>query len=398
MKRMRIGIIGAGLTGATIARLAANDGHFVDVYEKRHHIGGNCYDIDEFDSFTHKYGPHLFHTSDQRVVEFLSQFSEFKPYFHKVNAWVDGGFIPLPFSLASLLITHPQFLANRLIEKLVDRYGFGSQASIHSLLSDQEPELRELGGYIYKSIFYGYSVKQWGVSDPMDLDKGVLDRIPIRINFNTDYFTDKYQMLPVLGYTVMLKNILSHPNITCSLDHPVNGLSLARSAVDDNLQIEGEKYDHVFYCGMPDHLIEGNIRSLPYRSLEFKQSIVQLVDGIMLSPSLQMNYPCNFAFTRVSDYSFIGKALGRNPVKSKLIEEYPGTYQQNAQQFGDPYYPVFIKDARDLYSTYRSKLRLIQAHITVCGRLGDYKYYDMDDAIIAAFGKYQRFTDGSYDN
>ena len=390
---MQLAIVGAGLTGATIARLAAEDGNSVDVFEKRSHLGGNCFDIFELNSYTHVFGPHLFHTSDKRVVDFLSKFTDFTPYFHKVSAWVNGGFIPLPFSLNSLTLTHPPVLVDRLIAKLTDQFGFNSQVSIYRLLNDIDDELKELGRFIYKNIFEGYSIKQWGIDDPLELDKGVLDRIPVRINYNTDYFVDRFQMLPTKGYSEMIKSIFSHPKINITLNHSIDPQEIAHSAARKSPQVSSKHYSHIFYCGMLDQLFQYKHSQLPYRSLNFKDRTVPVDEACKQRPSMVTNYPCNFDFTRITDYSFIGKALGLAPSMSRIYEEYPSAYQEGSPQYGFPYYPLFTKHAREIHKAYMHDLLTIKEEVTVCGRLGDYKYYDMDDAIIAAFAKYQRFID-----
>jgi len=394
---MKLAVVGAGLTGATIARLAAENGHSVDVFEKRSHLGGNCYDMFELNSYTHIYGPHLFHTSDKRVVNFLGKFTDFTTYFHKVSAWVNGGFIPLPFSLSSLTLTHPPVLSNRLIEKLIDQFGFNSQVSIHSLLNHTDDELCQLGTFIYKNIFAGYSIKQWGIDDPLELDKGVLDRIPVRINYSTDYFNDTYQMLPTKGYSEMIKSIFSHPNINITLNHSVDPHEIVHTAVRKSPCVSSRLYSHIFYCGMLDQLFEYQHSQLPYRSLNFKDRIVPVDEACKQRPNMVCNYPCNFDFTRITDYSFIGKALSLGPTMARIYEEYPSAYQEGSSKYGIPYYPLFTKHARQTHKAYMHDLLSIHEEVTVCGRLGDYKYYDMDDAIIAAFGKYQRFAEMQID-
>lgn len=382
MKKI-IAIIGSGLTGATIARSFAEKGFKVEVYEKRKHIGGNCFDKKDLNSFTHKYGPHLFHTSNEKVMKFLKRFSEFVPYCHKVHAYIDGQFVPIPFSLKSLEITHPNYLCTRLAQKLLNEYGFGSQVSIFKLLDSSDIDLKNLGQYVYEKVFLGYSSKQWGVKNPLDLDKGVLNRIPFRTNKDTNYFTDKYQFLPKNGYTNLIKNILRHENINVKLNNNISLNIKEISTSSRKIKIKGKDYVHVFFTGMIDELFGYSKGELEYRSLLFKES--EAIHSSTQRPSLQLNYPNNYEFTRIIDYSYISKSLGNKPGRARLVTEYPGKFERKSTSFNEAFYPLFTSKARNKYNLYRDELKVISKVITVCGRLGTYRYLDMDDAISAAF-------------
>ena len=387
-----VAVIGAGMTGSIIARFLADRGISVDLYERRSHIGGNCYDQHELNSYTHRYGPHLFHTSDIRVVEFLRRFTDFRPYFHKVTAVIDGTPLPIPFSLHTLQLTHPNYLAARLAEKLVDTYGFGSSTSIFSLLNSSDNDLRGLGSYIYSSVFLGYSQKQWGLEDPLQLDKGVLNRIPVRINYDTNYFTDRFQMIPAQGYTKMFSNILDHPNISLSLSHSIdlNIQSVQSSRTD--VQIATARYSHVFYCGMIDQFCNYIFGPLAYRSLNFEEVTTCLDHATR--PTFSTNYPSHFQFTRVSDYSHLSPVFGfAYDEHSKIIYEYPGDYSPTSEYFSEAYYPLFTNEARSLYRRYEEYVKPCGSLVTICGRLGHYKYYDMDDACVAALSIAKRYLD-----
>ena len=377
----KIAIIGAGITGSVIARCAADIGINVDIFEKRNHLAGNCYDIEEFNSFTHKYGPHLFHTGNKKVVDFIKRFSQFVPYIHKVHAFVDGQFIPIPYNLKSLEFTHPSYLAKRISQKLIDEFGFGNQVSIYKLLDSADLDIKNLGNFVYKKIFFGYSSKQWGVKDPLSINKNVLDRVPVRINRNTNYFLDQYQFLPKNGYTNMLKNIINSENINIKVGNnltlPIDKLSTTNTQIE----INGKKYDHLFYTGKVDELFSYCQGKLEYRSLNFVEDEFSFSSK---RPSLALNYPENFDFTRIVDYSFIGIALGRNVDKSRIVTEYPGRYDENNPNFNEAFYPLFTKEAQEKYKLYEKLANTLSNTLTVCGRLGRYKYFDMDDAIGAA--------------
>lgn len=381
-KSKSILVIGAGITGAVLARAAADGGHQVLVADQREHIGGNCYDKPELDSFTHCYGPHLFHTSDKRVVDYLSRFTKFIPYFHKVRAYIDGGLVPIPFSLSSLSFTHPEYLVRRISQKLIAQYGFGSSTTIYALLDSPDRDLCQLGQFIYEKVFKGYSQKQWGIEDPLELDKAVLNRIPVRVSMDCNYFTDTFQFLPENGYSNMISNMLSSPGITLKTSKKVVFSVKSLLLEDGRVIVEDQPYDHVFYTGTLDEFCDYSLGSLPYRSLHFELSEADV--NLNDRPSLVSNYPCNFNFTRICDYSHIARSLGKSPRHSRIATEYPGVYDQNSQDFKIPYYPLFTQEARANHAAYKAYLSSLTIPVTVCGRLGHYRYYDMDDAIIAA--------------
>lgn len=386
MKKI-IGVIGAGITGAVISRIAAELNWEVDVYEKRPHVGGNCYDKKEFGSFTHQYGPHLFHTSNKKVVDFLSQFCEFTPYFHKVNAHIDGDYVPIPFCLSSLFRTHPYHYAKKISEKLIENFGYGSQTTIYALLNSNDIDLRSLGEFIYKKVFEGYSKKQWGIKDPMELDKSVLNRIPVRVNNNTDYFVDKYQYLPKHGYTQLIGNILNHEsiNVICNKNIEINHEMFAEEKSPS--EINNKTYKHIFYCGMIDQFFNFSDGQLSYRSLSFKKDILPI--NKLCRPSLVTNYPSNFDFTRISDFSYIAENSGSAVKEGVVFTEFSGEYDKDSEKFNEPFYPFFTESSKIDYERYNSKLSDL-FNISFCGRLAKYKYFDMDDAVAAAFGEIKR--------
>jgi len=378
------------MTGCVISRILADQGFDVEVFERRDHVGGNCHDRCELNSYTHQYGPHLFHTSDRRVVDFLKNYSDFTPYFHKVTAIIDGAPLPVPFSLRTLQLTHPHSLAIRLSEKLIEAFGFGSQTTIYALLNSLDSDLKELGGYIYQSIFLGYSQKQWGVDDPLLLDKGVLNRVPVRISNNTNYFDDTYQMMPTYGYTQLFKNMLDHPRIALRLNKSIELTDVSIDCSASQMLIDASQYAHLFYCGMIDQFCDYTYGRLPYRSLHFESK--KVATNHADRPTLQTNYPSNFDFTRIADYSHLSSVLGlKGHQESMVITEYPGEYDPSSLNFSQAFYPLFTSSARTLYLRYEEHVKPYRALVTICGRLGHYKYYDMDDACVAAISIAKRF-------
>jgi len=366
-----------------MARLLAEKGYSVAVYDRRSHLGGNCYDICEFNSYTHVYGPHLFHTSSTKVLEFLQNFTDFYPYSHRVTALIDGANVPIPFSLASLEITHPGYIVKRLEKKLVNEFGYRKSASIYSLLESADADIKQLGEYVFDNVFKGYTCKQWGVEDPLSIDKAVLNRIPVRISKDTRYFTDTYQYLPSKGYTYMIANILDHQNIQLHLESNINIQLDANNKIADSNFDDYHYQDAVVYTGPIDELFSYKYEPLQYRSLIFKETVVDSPMDYLVS--LQTNFPNSYEFTRICDYSYLAKAHGRQYSHRKIISEFPCEFSLTSKH--ERFYPHFTLSARNHYSKYKALSKGLDQNIFVCGRLGDYKYYDMDDAIIAAIGR-----------
>ena len=212
-------IVGAGLSGATLAeRIASQRGESVLIVEKRDHIAGNAYDeYNEFGILEHKYGPHIFHTNSTDIWQYLSQFTEWRPYFHKVLASIDGQLVPVPFNFNSLDKIFPQKLAERYTEKLVSHYGFGSRVPILKMRETNDEDLRNLADFVYKKVFENYTFKQWELA-PEALSPSVTARVPILVSRDDRYFQDTYQAMPLLGYTSMVRKMLAHPNIHIMLN------------------------------------------------------------------------------------------------------------------------------------------------------------------------------------
>lgn len=374
----KIAIIGSGITGCTIARVLAEKGCVVKIYEEREHIGGNCFDKKEYGSYTHSYGPHLFHTNSGAVVKFLENHTDFKPYYHKVLAYIDGQLVPLPYSLKSLELTHPEYIAKRVGQKLYSEYGYGNSVSIQKMLDNADIDIKNLAVYIYEKVFAGYSTKQWGIKDPLELDKSVLNRVPVKISKNTDYFEDKYQYLPSQGYETMIKSIVNHNNID------VRVKKKARIAIngEELCTVNGKKYDHVFYSGLIDELFNFKYGELPYRSLHFDKTIHE--KSKHKGKAMTINFPSHDKITRISDFSFLSDVYNNTySEKGIAFTELPGQYSKMSEEFNIPYYPIFTKKNKDMYERYAAEAEKIKC-LTMCGRLGLYKYLDMDDSVLIA--------------
>jgi len=357
-------IVGSGLAGSVLAERIANVlKKEVLILEKRNHVGGNVYDFkDENGILIHKYGPHAFHTNNKRVWDYLSQFTEWYPYFHKVLAVIDGIKVPLPFNLNSIYKVFPLKLAGELEEKLTSKYGYNKKIPILELKKEEDPSLKFLAQYIYEKVFLGYTLKQWGVS-PDKIDPSVTARVPVYISRDDRYFQDKYQGIPKDGYTKMIERMLDHPKIKIELE-------------TDFFKVKDKiKYDFLIYTGPIDEFFEFKYSKLPYRSLyfSFENYPVETFQEVA-----QVNYPENYDFTRITEFKhFLPFRKSHN---TTIAFEYPCEYTPKENE---PYYPVPNEENKTIYNKYK---RLVQSlsNTVFIGRLAEYKYYNMDQIVARA--------------
>lgn len=342
-------IAGAGFSGMTLARALAEKGVKVLVLEKRDHIAGNAYDEkDEQTGLTvHRYGPHIFHTRDKAVFDFLSRFTDWNGYEHKVLANIYGKFMPVPFNLDSLYLAFPETKAKALEQKLLARYGENTNVSILELLKTDDSALHELGSYIYRNIFETYTVKQWD-KKPEDIDPATTARVPIRLSRDDRYFTDPYQGLPTDGYTPLFRRMADHENI--EIHTKTDALSLMRlSESDKKLYFDGQPFCGVFvYTGVPDALLDRRCGALPYRSLDFSFE-VQNTD--FFQPCGTVNYTVDKDYTRITEFKHM--TLEKSP-RTVILKEYSknGDFAR-----GDiPYYPILSPESTALFEKYTSAL------------------------------------------
>ena len=262
-------IVGAGIAGATAARKLAEEGNKkVLVIERRNHIGGNCYDLpDEHGILIHEYGPHIFHTDDERVREFLSRFTEWYDFGHEVVAKVGDKLIPVPFNLNTLHMVYDKEKADRLEQKLIAEYGEGSRVPIMKLRENEDPDVREIAEYVYQNVFLRYTMKQWGQT-PEEISPEVTGRVPVVISYDNRYFQDKYQSVPLHGFTPMFEKMLDHGNIEVILGTDCKEVL---SFTDGNVYFKGEEFHgDLIYTGAIDELFDCRFGRLPYRSLDFQ--------------------------------------------------------------------------------------------------------------------------------
>ncbi|MCC6026283.1 MAG: UDP-galactopyranose mutase [Caldimicrobium sp.] len=365
-------VVGSGFSGAVIAERIANVlNQKVLVLEKRNHIGGNCYDYkDENNIIVHKYGPHIFHTDYKEVFEYLSNFTDWQDYQHRVLAFVDGKKVPLPFNLNSIYEVFPQELAKRLEVRLIEKYGYGAKIPILELLKEEDKDLKFLASYVYEKIYKNYTIKQWGLK-PEEISPQVTARVPIYVSRDNRYFTDKYQVIPKDGYTKIFERMLNHPNIKIMLNTDFKEV-ISIDFENKKIYFLGQEFKgKLIFTGMIDELFNFKYGFLPYRSLDLR---FETIEQEYYQEAPVVNYPNDYDFTRITEFKHI------HPVKSNkttILKEYPKAYQPNVDI---PYYPVFTKENQELYNKYKEEADKFK-NLVLVGRLAEYRYYDMDDVV-----------------
>ena len=367
-------IIGSGIAGAAAARvLAEEQGRKVLVLEKKHHIGGNCYDEkDEHGILIHKYGPHIFHTKEQKAYDYLSRFTDWYAFGHEVVANVHGKLIPVPFNLNTLHMVYEQEKADALEKKLIDAFGLESRVPILKLREHEDPEIREIADYVYENIFLHYTMKQWGQT-PEQIDPAVTGRVPVLISHDNRYFQEPWQGMPLHGYTLMFEKMLDHENITVEI-----GVD-ARSRVtfsEGSVSLDGQAFTgDVIYTGPLDELFDCRFGRLPYRSLRFD---FEYYDKPDYQGHSVVNYTVSEDFTRITEFKYL---TGQKAEGTTIVKEYPFAYTGAAGEI--PYYSIANEANQKLYEQYRGLVEHIP-NVWLLGRLAEYKYYNIDAMVLKA--------------
>ncbi|CAG8863681.1 UDP-galactopyranose mutase [Pseudomonas fluorescens] len=357
-------IVGAGFAGSVLAeRLAAGMNRTVLLIDRRPHIGGNAYDhLDEAGILVHRYGPHIFHTNAARIVDYLSRFTEWRPYEHRVLAEVDGQRVPIPINLTTLNILYG------LSMNEIEAQAFLAQRAepVASIQTSEDVVINQIGQELYEKFFRGYTRKQWGL-DPSQLDRSVTSRVPTRTDTDDRYFTDRFQIMPLQGYTRMFERMLDLPAIDVLLGTDFK-------AVRDRVE-----YRHLVFCGPVDEYFDYCFGRLPYRSLRFEHATLEQEQ---FQPVAVVNYPDEAVpYTRITEYKHLTGQVHRH---TSVTREYPCAD-------GDPYYPVPRPENAALYKRYKA-LADETPGVTFLGRLGTYKYYNMDQVVGQALALYQRIA------
>ncbi|MGJ7492894.1 UDP-galactopyranose mutase [Variovorax sp. ZT4R33] len=360
-------VVGGGFAGCVLAeRLASQLGRSVLIIDRRDHIGGNAYDgLDEAGILIHRYGPHIFHTNSEKVLDYLSQFTAWRPYEHRVLAEVDGQQLPMPINLTTL---------NKLYGLQMD-----SEAAVAFLAARATPmaEIRssrdvvvsQVGEALYRTFFEGYTRKQWG-RDATELDRSVTSRVPTRTDADDRYFQDRYQCMPREGYTRMFERMIDHPNIHFL---PSTDYAEVRDVIP---------HDHLVYSGRVDEYFGYCYGKLPYRSLRFEHSTL---DQPQLQQVAVVNYPSpEVPYTRITEYKHL---TGQTHPRTSITREFP-------TDEGDPYYPIPAPENAALYRRYEALAEQTPG-VSFTGRLGTYRYYNMDQVVAQSLALFARIAQDS---
>lgn len=365
-------IIGAGISGISLARMLVDAGaNKVKIVEQKSHIGGNCFDYkDKHGFYIHKYGPHIFHTSNQRIIEFITRFSKFNCFTHKVLVDYKGELIPFPINLTAIY----KIIGNQNIKnELIDEFKAQKTVSIKQLLNSTNKDINKLGELIYKNIYENYTMKMWDIpADKIDLN--VLNRVKINLTEEWNYFPDdNFVGEPTKGWTSMFQKMLEHKNIALYLN--TNYKDVYNVQIFKQL-LENKVYDAIFFCGMIDELFDFKYGELPYRSINFKFEYLPEINNYQ--PVSVVNYPADKHLTRITEYKKL--TLQEDLSGTVIGKEYPGAYDKNSALFYNPCYPIKNLDTLQVYKQYHDELNKIP-NLYAIGRLGQYQYFDTDDAI-----------------
>lgn len=349
-------IVGAGFAGSVAAQQLAQSGKKVLVVDKREHIGGNAYDEkDAHGVLIHRYGPHIFHTNSKRIFDYLSEFTKWNSYEHKVLAKVGDKKVPIPINRNTL---NQLYALNLQSDEEAQAFFDRVREPRNPITTSEDVVINAVGRDLYEKFFKGYTLKQWGLS-PAQLNASVTARIPTRTNTDDRYFTDTYQAMPAEGYHQLFKNLLDHPNIQVELS-------------TDFQKIKGQfSSAHVIYSGPIDAFFDYEYGKLPYRSLKFEHSHIQGIQHYQSTGTV--NYPNDFDYTRITEFKYL---TGQSISGTSIVKEFP-------QSEGDPYYPIPKPENDALFKKY-NLLAEQEKNVTFVGRLAQYKYYNMDQVVGAA--------------
>jgi UDP-galactopyranose mutase len=356
-------IVGAGFAGSVLAeRLAHGSNKKVLICDKRPHIGGNAYDCYNDDGILiHKYGPHIFHTNSKDVFEYLSKFTKWREYQHRVLACVDGMLVPIPINLDTVNKLYGMNLNSLEVADFFEKI----REKRDTIKTSEDVVINAVGKDLYEKFFRGYTRKQWGL-DPSELDASVTSRVPTRTNRDDRYFTDTYQAMPLHGYTRMFENMLDSPNIKVLLN------------CDYREILRDVRFKEMVYTGPVDAYFDYRYGKLPYRSLEFRH---ETHDADVHQAAPVINYPNEQPYTRVTEFKYL---TGQVHQKTGIVYEYP-------RAEGDPYYPIPRKENAELYGKYKA-LADLMPDVHFVGRLATYKYYNMDQIVAQALTVYGKIT------
>lgn len=356
-------IVGAGLAGITMAERIANVlDEKVLIIEKRNHIGGNIYDsYNEEGILIHNYGPHIFHTNDKEVYHYLSGFTKWNDFWHRVLTYVDGNLIPMPITVETINQLYNLNLDCSQVEEFLRKQAVDRK----EIKTSKDVALSKVGQDIYEKIFESYTKKQWGI-DPAELDTSVISRIPIRLNRDTRYFNDKYQGMPSHGYTKMCEKMIANKNIKIMLN------------ADYKEVIDDINYDTLIYTGATDEFYQYKYGKLSYRSINF---VFETYDKQAYQEAPVVNYPNDYDYTRITEFK---KLSWQEHKKTTICKEFPCAE-------GEPYYPFPTKECKAQYALYEEEMKK-ESKVIFIGRLAEYRYYNMDAVVRRALDTFEQLV------
>ena len=364
-------VIGCGLTGSVVARFLAEElNKKVVIWERRNHIGGNMYDYyDEHNILVHRYGPHIFHTNNKKIYDFICRFAKWKKYKLTYMAYINGKFTPTPFNFKTIDDYFTENEAADLKGRIKKVFAGRDTATVLEVLNCSDEKIRAYAQFLFDNDYSLYTAKQWGVP-ASEIDPSVLKRVPLRFSYDVGYFDDRYQVMPVATYTEFFKNLLNHPNI--KVETGVEALEHLKIK-ETQILIEGKVQNiSVIYTGALDELFGLSEGKLPYRSLRFEWKY-ENIDSKQDAPVVA--YPQAEGFTRITEYK---KLPVQNVKGTTYAVEYPLTYNENEKM--EPYYPVLTESSQNIYKKYLEKAKAVN-NLYCAGRLADFKYYNMDQAL-----------------
>ena len=355
-------VVGAGFAGSVLAeRLAEVRNESVLVIDRRPHIGGNAYDcLDAAGILIHRYGPHIFHTNAERVLGYLSRFTAWRPYEHRVLGVVDDRLVPIPINRTTINMLYGLDLPD---DAAVEAFFRSRAEHVPEVRTSRDVVISRVGRELYEKFFQGYTRKQWDL-DPSELDRSVTARVPVRTNEDDRYFNDRFQCMPADGYTAMFRRMLDHPNITVETGRDfsdIRGRDIARRIV---------------FTGPVDEYFGHALGRLPYRSLRFEHEIL---DKPWFQPVGTVNYPSeDVPYTRISEWKHL---TGQRHERTSIVTEYPSAE-------GDPYYPIPRPENQALYKRYEAMADAAR-DVWFVGRLATYRYYNMDQVVAQALSRFE---------
>ncbi|EUB32749.1 UDP-galactopyranose mutase [Olsenella uli] len=369
-------VVGAGYAGAVCARrLAEACNYKVALLERRPHVAGNAYDCeDEAGILVHRYGPHIYHTNDDRVHEFLSRFTDWTPYSHKVLANISGTLVPVPFNHQSLLAAFGEERGERLYQKLVATFGRDRKVPILELREKDDPELEEVADYVYENVFLHYTMKQWGKT-PDQIDPAVTGRVPVFVGDDDRYFPQAlHQGMPAVSYTTLFERMLDHDLISVFLGVDARDVM---HVTDTTVEVCGRSYGgEVVYTGALDELFGMDLGALPYRTVDM---VFETLERERFQPVGTVNYTVSENFTRITEFKNMTGQVA--PGRTTILREYSRSYLPGVGE--TPYYVVNDPENLELYGKYRARVEGI-LNFHAVGRLAEYRYYDMDGVTASA--------------